>query len=107
MRLLALKSKRCKQGQENKVFCPEAFLNVVADKLAYTAVQFINVCFLLLGWMVVLISDPYTFLSEFRSSCWLNTFIKFVFSPCKFCGRKETLLIRYFDNSSQEKSIQD
>lgn len=43
MRMNALKSKRCKAGPENKAFCPEAFLNVVADKLTYTAVMFINI----------------------------------------------------------------
>ncbi|GAA5975653.1 hypothetical protein JCM11641_003558 [Rhodosporidiobolus odoratus] len=43
LRLLALKSRRCKAGPEQKAFCPEAFLNVVADKLSGTAVQFINI----------------------------------------------------------------
>ncbi|GAA6007313.1 hypothetical protein JCM10207_001584 [Rhodosporidiobolus poonsookiae] len=44
LRLLALKSKRCKSGgPDQKAFCPEAFLNVVADKLSQTAVQFINI----------------------------------------------------------------
>ncbi|KAH9945226.1 P-loop containing nucleoside triphosphate hydrolase protein [Epithele typhae] len=43
LRLAALKSKRCKAGQENDVLCPEAFLNVVADKLAYTSAMFINI----------------------------------------------------------------
>ncbi|KAI0349292.1 hypothetical protein OH77DRAFT_1594319 [Trametes cingulata] len=43
LRLAALKSKRCKAGPENDVLCPEAFLNVVADKLAYTAAMFINI----------------------------------------------------------------
>ena len=43
LRLAALKSKRCKAGPENDVLCPEAFLNVVADKLAYTATMFINI----------------------------------------------------------------
>lgn len=43
LRLLALKSRRCKAGPEQKSFCPEAFLNVVADKLSNSAVQFINV----------------------------------------------------------------
>ncbi|KAL8287019.1 hypothetical protein RQP46_004025 [Phenoliferia psychrophenolica] len=42
LRLLALKSKRCKAGDDQRAFCPEAFLNVVADKLTHTAVQFIN-----------------------------------------------------------------
>ena len=42
-RLAALKSRKCKAGPDNKVFCPEAFLNVVADKLAYTSVMFINI----------------------------------------------------------------
>lgn len=43
LRVLALKSRRCKAGPEQKAFCPEAFLDVVADKLSSTAVQFINV----------------------------------------------------------------
>ncbi|KAK4701821.1 hypothetical protein P7C70_g4405, partial [Phenoliferia sp. Uapishka_3] len=43
LRLLALKSRRCKAGPEQRAFCPEAFLNVVADKLSHTAVQFINI----------------------------------------------------------------
>ncbi|EIN09829.1 hypothetical protein PUNSTDRAFT_67078 [Punctularia strigosozonata HHB-11173 SS5] len=43
LRLAALKSKRCKGGPENDVLCPEAFLNVVADKLAYTSAMFITV----------------------------------------------------------------
>lgn len=43
LRLLALKSKRCRAGPQSEVFCPEAFLNVVADKLAYTSSMFINI----------------------------------------------------------------
>ncbi|KIK68855.1 hypothetical protein GYMLUDRAFT_236752 [Collybiopsis luxurians FD-317 M1] len=43
LRIAALKSKRCKAGPENDVFCPEAFLNVVADKLAYTSTMFLNI----------------------------------------------------------------
>ena len=43
LRLAALKSKRCRAGPESDVFCPEAFLNVVADKLAYTATMFLNI----------------------------------------------------------------
>lgn len=43
LRLAALKSKRCKGGPENDVLCPEAFLAVVADKLAYTSAMFINI----------------------------------------------------------------
>jgi len=43
LRLAALKSKRCRGGPENDVLCPEAFLNVVADKLAYTSAMFINI----------------------------------------------------------------
>ena len=42
-RLAALKSKRCKAGPESDLLCPEAFLNVVADKLAYTSSMFINI----------------------------------------------------------------
>ena len=43
LRLMALRSKRCRAGPENDLFCPEAFLNVVADKLAYTSAMFINI----------------------------------------------------------------
>lgn len=42
MRLLALKSKQC-ASQASKYYCPEIFLNVVADKLTSTAVLFLNV----------------------------------------------------------------
>lgn len=42
LRKLALRSKRCKAGPDEKAFCPEAFLNAVADKLAYTSVMFIS-----------------------------------------------------------------
>ncbi|KAF7374965.1 hypothetical protein MSAN_00382600 [Mycena sanguinolenta] len=43
LRLAALKSKRCRAGPHSDVFCPEAFLNVVADKLAYTSAMFISI----------------------------------------------------------------
>ncbi|KAF9485245.1 hypothetical protein BDN70DRAFT_871653 [Pholiota conissans] len=43
LRIMALKSKRCRAGPQSEVFCPEAFLNVVADKLAYTSSMFINI----------------------------------------------------------------
>lgn len=43
LRLAALKSKKCKAGPENDMLCPEAFLNVVADKLAHTSSMFINI----------------------------------------------------------------
>jgi hypothetical protein len=43
LRLAALKSRRCRAGPQSDVFCPEAFLNVVADKLAYTSAMFINI----------------------------------------------------------------
>jgi len=43
LRLAALKSKKCKTGPESDLLCPEAFLNVVADKLAYTSSMFINI----------------------------------------------------------------
>ena len=42
MRLLALKSKQC-TSSTNKYYCPEVFLDVVADKLTSTAVLFLNV----------------------------------------------------------------
>ena len=43
LRLAALKSKRCKAGPNQDLLCPEAFLNVVAEKLAYTSTMFINI----------------------------------------------------------------
>ncbi|KAI9816797.1 MAG: dynamin-like GTPase mgm1 [Pycnora praestabilis] len=42
MRLFAIKSKQC-ANPSNKYFCPEVFLDVVADKLTSTAVLFLNV----------------------------------------------------------------
>ncbi|SPO45474.1 probable MGM1 - Mitochondrial GTPase related to dynamin [Moesziomyces antarcticus] len=42
-RLGSLRSRRCKSGPETKAFCPETFLNIVAEKLTYTAVMFINI----------------------------------------------------------------
>lgn len=42
MRLLALKSKQC-NNKANKYYCPEIFLDVVAEKLTSTAVLFLNV----------------------------------------------------------------
>ena len=42
-RLSTLSSKRCRSGPGAKAFCPEALLNIVADKLTYTAVMFINI----------------------------------------------------------------
>lgn len=42
MRLLAVKSKQC-ANVKNKYYCPEVFLDVVADKLTSTAVLFLNV----------------------------------------------------------------
>ncbi len=42
MRLSAVKSKQC-SNPKNKYFCPEIFLDVVADKLTSTAVLFLNV----------------------------------------------------------------
>jgi len=41
-RLAALKSRQCKTP-DNKQYCPEAFLNIIAEKLTYTAVMFIQV----------------------------------------------------------------
>lgn len=43
LRLAALRSKRCKAGSSQDVLCPEAFLNAVAEKLAYTSAMFINI----------------------------------------------------------------
>ncbi|KAH1488375.1 hypothetical protein LV164_000982 [Aspergillus fumigatus] len=42
MRLLAIRSKQC-ASKKNKYYCPEVFLDVVADKLTSTAVLFLNV----------------------------------------------------------------
>jgi len=42
MRLMAVKSKQC-ATKSNKYYCPEIFLDVVADKLTSTAVLFLNV----------------------------------------------------------------
>lgn len=42
MRMAAIKSRQCK-SKENKYYCPEVFLDVVADKLTQTAVLFLNV----------------------------------------------------------------
>ena len=42
MRLLAIRSKQC-TTKNNKYYCPEIFLDVVADKLTATAVLFLNV----------------------------------------------------------------
>lgn len=39
----AIRSKRCKAGPEQAAFCPEIFLTVVAEKLAYTSTMFINI----------------------------------------------------------------
>ena len=42
MRLMAVRSKQC-ATQKNKYYCPEVFLDVVAEKLTSTAVLFLNV----------------------------------------------------------------
>ncbi|KAI9827759.1 MAG: dynamin-like GTPase mgm1 [Thelocarpon impressellum] len=42
MRLMAVRSKQC-GSKKNKYYCPEVFLDVVADKLTSTAVLFLNV----------------------------------------------------------------
>ena len=42
MRLQALRSKQC-STKKSKYYCPEIFLDVVADKLTSTAVLFLNV----------------------------------------------------------------
>lgn len=46
--MAALKSRQCrnfspKNEERIRTYCPEAFLNIVADKLANTAVSFINI----------------------------------------------------------------
>jgi len=47
-RIAILKSRQCtryseKTADDMRIYCPEAFLNIVADKLATTAVQFVNI----------------------------------------------------------------
>lgn len=42
MRLLAVKSRQCKDSV-HKYYCPEVFLDAAASKLAQTAVLFLNV----------------------------------------------------------------
>ncbi|KAL1952698.1 hypothetical protein VTO42DRAFT_4436 [Malbranchea cinnamomea] len=42
MRILAVRSKQC-ASKRNKYYCPEIFLDIVADKLTATAVLFLNV----------------------------------------------------------------
>lgn len=42
LRMTAIKSKQC-GSRANKYFCPEVFLDVVADKLVATSVLFLNV----------------------------------------------------------------
>lgn len=42
MRLAAVNSRKC-GSKDNKYYCPEVFLDVVADKLTSTAVLFLNV----------------------------------------------------------------
>ena len=43
LRLATLRSKRCKAGPNQDLLCPEAFLNVVAEKMAYTSAMFIDI----------------------------------------------------------------
>ncbi|KAL1406192.1 mitochondrial dynamin GTPase Msp1 [Vanrija albida] len=43
MRQQAIRSKRCRVGPDQAAFCPEVFLSVVAEKLAYTSTMFINI----------------------------------------------------------------
>jgi replication fork clamp-binding protein CrfC len=42
MRMAAVKSRQCR-SKDSKYYCPEVFLDVVADKLTQTAVLFLNV----------------------------------------------------------------
>ena len=42
MRIMAVRSRQC-ATRTNKYYCPEVFLDVVADKLTSTAVLFLNV----------------------------------------------------------------
>jgi hypothetical protein len=57
MRLYALKSKQC-ASKTNKYYCPEVFLDVVAEKLTSTAVLFLNVELLSEFYYHVLLPQP-------------------------------------------------
>ena len=43
LRIATLKSRRCKFGNDSQTLCPEAFLSVVSEKLAYTSSMFIQI----------------------------------------------------------------
>lgn len=43
MRQQAIRSRRCRSGPDQAALCPETFLAVVAEKLAYTSTMFINI----------------------------------------------------------------
>lgn len=43
LRQNAIKSRRCRSGPDQAALCPETFLAVVAEKLAYTSTMFINI----------------------------------------------------------------
>lgn len=43
LRQQAIRSRRCRAGPDQAAFCPETFLSVVAEKLAYTSTMFINI----------------------------------------------------------------
>ncbi|KAH9811128.1 P-loop containing nucleoside triphosphate hydrolase protein [Melampsora americana] len=43
LRTAAIKSRRCKSGPNAQSFCPETFLNVLADRLSSTSTDFIKI----------------------------------------------------------------
>ena len=56
MRLMAVKSKQC-ASKKNKYYCPEVFLDAVADKLTTTADLFLDAE--LLSKFYYSVSKPY------------------------------------------------
>jgi hypothetical protein len=90
LRLAALRSKRCRAGPRSDVFCPEAFLNVVADKLAYTSAMFISIE--LLDQFFYQVSAPFDHLN---SSDMVHSFLeKSILGYCMTSIRRRSLSLR-------------
>jgi hypothetical protein len=100
LRVMALKSKRCRAGPQSEVFCPEAFLNVVADKLAYTSAMFINIELLDQFFYQASISDPYFSTHSHHSS----SLVKLIHGFCTTSTERRSLSshvkIPWFDDTS-------
>jgi hypothetical protein len=64
MRILAVKSKQC-ATKANKYYCPEVFLDAVADKLTTTADLFLDAE--LLSKFNYLVCSPRSVFSPFRT----------------------------------------